>query len=220
MCGCGLPFAEFGPLWPESRARACFPLPTSWHPPCPPWPAALPGTDRNGSSYPPRPHGPGRIAVAAFTARHQPPITPPNVIPHANEPASDTRRAYQCISRVGIFASAPPRYAASASRRAVTLPTTHVLISGSRARVSGHLHTAFERVRHCLGRYISRVYRIPPRAARTAGILRSVYAPSGPAFVMHPYPSVYAPSSSEAGTAFALHAVPIGIRPERPASRY
>ena len=58
---------------PESRVRASFPLPNPWHPPCPPWPAALPGTDRNGSSCPPGPHGPGRIAVAAFTARHRHP---------------------------------------------------------------------------------------------------------------------------------------------------
>ena len=83
------------------------------------------------------------------------------------------------------------------------------------------------------------VYRIPPRAARTAGVISSVYAPSGSkrdtafalhrthrhtpraalkrdtAFAMHPYPSVYAPSGPKTGYCIRDAPVPDGIRPER-----
>ena len=112
-----------------------------------------------------------------------------------------------------------------------------MLISGSRARVSGHLHAAFERVRHCLGRYISRVYRIPPRAARTAGVISSVYAPSGSkrdtafalhrthrhtpraalkrdtAFAMHPYRRYTPRAALKRDTAFAMHLYPTVYAP-------
>ena len=181
---------------------------------------------------------------SSYRAASAPRLRPPTLFPTRTSQQATYVGHISAFPGSAFFASASPRYAASASRRAVTLPTTHVLISRSRARLSGHLHTIFERVRHCLGRYISRVYRIPPRAARTAGVIRSVYTPSGSerdtafalprtprytpraalkldtAFAMHPYPSVYAPSSSKAGTAIALHAAPIGIRPERPATRY
>ena len=78
-----------------------------------------------------------------------------------------------------------------------------MLISGGPARVSGHLDTALERVRHGLGRSFARAYRIPPRAARTAGVIRSVYAPSGSktgyCIRAAPYPSVYASSGPQTG---------------------